>query len=336
MKQILVTKTATAYAAKTGGGTISGINEINLLDTGAIAVFTEDNVLITAAGVVGQTSDIKKFYIAVGNQQTNATSKLFCSEMIPRMLLNYDKKAYVAPVKLIKYIGYDGTTSGTSANFPTLVAGQEAFVKIINRTSGLHQTIGDNGGEILRYSYLVRTGDTGTEIIAALVAAINADENKFVTAVAQTTPFGIKLTADDYDTTFDVAVDGILSNATIVQPESATWNATTAQAVAMKYGDGTSGQIADLELTYSSQRGNENQIELYQYYWKLPSNVVDGGTYDTYTFTWNGRKAISTGELNTMRFTVIVAIPASATHQANFETIMKTLVGLFESSETGS
>lgn len=337
MKQILVNKSI-AYAAKVGGGTISGINEINLLDTGAVAVFTDTNVLCTAANVSTVSSDVKNFYIAVGNQQTGADSKTYISSLIPRMLLDYKKKAYVAPVKLIKYIGYDGTTAGTAMNYPSLVAGQEAFVKIVDTTPGLRTLGSVYENEIKRYSYLVKTGDTATIVSDALIAAINADSDSIVVAASvggtgSTT--GIELTAKEYGTTFSIALDGILNSATKEEPEGDTAT-KVGVSVAMKFGDGTSDQIAALELTYSTERGNDNQVHIPQYYYKTPSNVVDGTTYDTYTYSWNGKRTIGLGNQDTYRFEVIVAMPGSATQQANFETIMVELVGHFENSETGS
>ena len=330
MKQILVNKSI-AYAAKVNGGTISGINELNLLDTGAIALFTEDNVMITAANCATVSSDSKAFYIAVGNQAT--ASKTQVSSLIPRMLLDYRKQAYVAPVKLVKYVGYDGTTAGTAFNFPgTLISGTEAFMRITDTTPGLRTMGSVYENEIKRYSTLVITGDTNTTIANRLITAINADPNSIVTAAAVGSTTGISLTAKDYGTTFNVSMDGIMIYTSNVSPEGSV----PGVSVAVDYGKGTSDQIAALELTYSTERGNTNQLILPQYYYNVTSNVVSGATYDTYTFAWNGKRNTALGNQDTYRFEIIVAMPHSATQQANFETMMVEFVGHFENSETGS
>lgn len=328
MKQILVNKSI-AYAAKLGGGTIANIKELNLLDTGAVAVFTDGNVLITAANCATVTIDTKAFFVAVGNQAT--ASKTYVSSLIPRMNLSYIKQAYVAPVKLVKYIGYDGTTAGTALNLPTLVAGQEAFIKILNTTPGLRTMGSVYENEIMRYSYVVKTGDTATTIVAALVASINADPNTIVVAAAIATPFGISLTAVDYDTTFSIALDGILNNATKEEPEGAN----PGVSVAMKFGEGRDTQISALELAYSVERGNDNQVHIPQYYYNVVSNVVLGANYDTYTFAFNGKRTTSLSEQSTYRYEIVVPMPVGATQQANWETMMLEVVGDFENSESG-
>lgn len=329
MKQMLVTKSI-AYAAKAGGGTIAGINELNLLDTGAIAVFTADNVMLTAANVAASSPDVKSFYIAVGNQA--AGGKTYISQLIPRMLLDYRKKAYVAPVKNVKFIGADGTSG--AFNMGTLVAGTEAFIRITDTTPGL-RTVGGGvyDGEIKRYSTVVRTGDTETLIANRLIAAINADPDSIVVAAAVAATTGINLTAKNFGTTFSISLDGILINATKYEVEGSNPNAT---AVAMKIGDGTSDQILAQELVYSTERGNTNQVSLPQYYYAVPTNVVSGTTYDTYTFAWTGQRKIANETQNTYAFETVLAMPAAATQQANFETIMLDLVGNFENSEAGA
>lgn len=328
MKQVQVTKSI-AYAAKAGGGTIAGINEINLLDTGAIAVFTADNVLLTAANVAATSPDVKFFYIAVGNQA--ASGKTYISQPIPRMNLDYRKKAYVAPVKNVKFIGSDGTTG--AFNMGTLVAGTEAFIRITDTTPGLRTVGSVYDNEVKRYSTVVKTGDTETAIANRLITAINNDSDSIVVATAVGSTTGINLTAKNFGTTFSISLDGILINATKYEVEGSNPNTT---AVAMKIGDGTYDQIAALELTYSTERGNTNQVSLPQYYYNVPSNAVSGGTYDTYTFAWNGQRVTAQEPQGTYRFESIVAMPNAATQQANFETIMLEIVGNFENSEAGA
>ena len=330
MKQILVNKSI-AYAAKVGGGTISGVNEIDLLDTGAVAVFTANNVLVTAANAAAVSPDVKEFYIAVGNQQNvSGGSKTYISTLIPRMLLDYRKQAYVAPVKEVQYIGSDGTIG--AFNMGTLVAGTEAFVRITDTTPGLRTMGSVYENEIKRYATLVITGDTETTVANRLITAINADTDSIVVAAAVGATTGIRLTAKEFGTTFNVSLDGVLIYATKETPTATLPGAS----VAVNYGKGTSTQMSALELQYSTERGNTNQIHLANYYYNVVSNIVSGATYDTYTYAWNGNRNTALGKQETYRFELVVAMPAAATQQANFETIMAEFVGNFENSETGA
>lgn len=327
MKQILVNKSI-AYGAKTGGGTISGINEIDLLDTGAVAVFTEMNVLVTAANAPVVSPDVKNFYIAVGNQGTD--SKTYISSLIPRMLLNYSKKDYVAPVKQVSFVGFDGAIG--AFNFGTLVAGTEAFMRITDTTPGLRTLGSVYENEIKRYSTVVAVGDTDTLIANRLIAAINADPDSIVVAAAVGATTGIELTAKEFGTTFNISLDGIMIYTTREEPTSTLPGAS----IAINYGEGTVEQVTALELQYSTERGNDNQIHLPQFYYKVTTNIVAGETYDIYTYSWNGKRSTSLGNQDTYRYEVLVAMPDGALQQANFETIMLEFVGNFENSETGS
>lgn len=326
MKQILINKSI-AYGAKSGGGTITK-DEINLLDTGAIAIFTEQGVLITAANASTVLIDVKKIYFAVGNQA--ATSKSLISVPVPRVGIKYKKQAYVAPVLLTKFVGSDGTIG--SFNLPTLVVRDEALMKIIDTTPGLRTIGAVDSQEIFRYNTDVRSGDTATTIANRIIANINADPNRIVNAVAVGATTGINLTAINVGTTFSIALDGIYINATIEQPEG-----TVGSSVAMKFGEGTYDQMLALEDLYSVERGNTNRLALPQLYYTPNSLAVAGTTYDTYTINWNGEREISTGRQDTYHFDLVIAMPAAATQQANFETIMaEVFAGMFSTSDQES
>lgn len=328
MKQILVGKQI-AYAAKTGGGTISGINELHLLATGAIACFAEDNTILTSSGVATELADKKKIYIAVGNQ--NDASKSILSTLIPRIGTDYSKTDYDAPVKLKKFIGADGTTAGTQLNYPTLsgVVGQEAMIKIIDTTSGL-RTTGDN---IKRYSTTVKTGDTAAVLTARLVTIINADVDAIVTAAGVSSNTGISLEVKDANTSFEIALSGVIENATIEEPGGDEEGVS----VPSTFGEGTSDLIKALEDLYSAERGNTNQLEQPDKWYSATSLVVDGETYDVYTFFWTGKRVSALGSQDTYTMEVKVAIPSSGTTPASaFETIMAEAFGNPDTVETGS
>lgn len=324
MKQILVSKNI-AYAAKVGGGTIAGINEINLLDTGSLAVFTDKNELLTAANAAATLLDKKKFYFAVGNQLTNQ-SKTYISVPIPRVGTSYTKTAYVAPVKLIKYIGNDGTTAGTQLNYPTLVTGDEAMIRITDTTLSFRTLSPD----MKRYSQVVKTGDTAALITARLVTTINADPDAIVVAAGVASNTGISLTSKDFNTTFDIALDGILVNATIEEPEGST----PGVSVALNYGSGTSDQITAIEDSFSVERGNTNRSWQPQFWYTNTSLVIAGVTYNIYTLNWNANRDTALGRQDTYMFEVKVAIPSSGTVPTTaFEAVMlEAFTGAYSTS----
>ncbi len=326
MNQILIAK---SVALNSG---ITGINDINSLADGAIAIFTEDNVMLTAAGVVAEIADKKKIYIAIGTG--SATKGAFISGMIPRFGSNYIRKDYVAPVKCIKFIGEDTTPIG-ALNLPTLVAGDEAFIRIIDTTEGLRTGGTVYAQEVFRYSYVVKTGDVQLTIVTALIDAINNDPNRIVNAAVVDTDDGIQLTAVDFGTTFNIALDGILVNATIIEKENTSLASNA--SVATTYGEGTSAQIAAMEDAFSSELGNQNRVLMPQLFWSKAARTVDGGTYDQYTITWNGtRGGGMEGNQSTMFYTTIIAFPSGATQLANFRTIMAEVFGNAETMETGA
>lgn len=317
MKQILVGKQI-AYAAKTGGGTIAGINELDLLDTGAIAVFTEGNVLLTAAGAAAALADIKKIYIAVGNQ-VDTSSKSYLSSLIPRVGVNYNKQAYVAPTKQVKYVGYDGTTAGTQLNYPTLVVREEAQVKITDTSLGLRTL----GIEIKRYGTVVKAGDTAAAITARIVTNINADPDAIVVAAGVATNTGISLTAKEFGTTFDVSLSGIIQDATIAEKGGTIEGV----AVAFGAGEGTADQILALEDLASVERGNTNRLMQSQL-WYSNHSLAGALTYNVYDFTFSGRRISATTEQFTYNFNIKVAIPSSGTAPTTaFDTIMAEVFG---------
>lgn len=328
MKQIFISKQI-AYAAKVGGGTISGINEINLLDTGAIACFAEDNTILSAAGIAAEIADKKRIYIAVGNQLTNESGS-YISTLIPRLGTSYHKQAYVAPVKQKKFVGYDGTTAGTALNYPTLVAGDTAFIRITRTTTGMRPY----PDEIERYEVMVVTGETPASLTAKIVSAINANTSSIVVAAGVAVNTGISLETKDAQDTFDVALDGVIQFASMVEKGAAVEGVS----VAPNFGQGTYDQVKALEDSLSvSARGNTNLIEQSALWYKNTSLAVAGLTYNVYTLTWHGRRESSTGPQDSYIQEVKLAIPSSGTAPTTaLETIFAEVFGNPETYETGA
>lgn len=330
MKQILVSGQV-AYAAKNGGGTISGINELDQLATGAIAIFTDQNELVTTTNPATTLSDRKKFYIAVGNQ-TDSYSKSIVSVLIPREGTNYSKKVYTAPVKTKKFIGYDGTTVGTALGLPTLVAGDSGQIKVTDTSLGLRNFAPDTK----RYEEVVKTGDTDLTFLTRLIAKITDDPDAIVTPALINTDDGISLEAKQNGVTFAISVSGILANATIVEKEGSV----TGVAVAPTYGEGTAEQIAALEDEAKIERGDTNRLIQPSKWFNTTSLVGAALTYDVYSFNWSGVRQSALVNQDTYNQIVRVALPlGGTTPKTAFETIMVEVFGGMHSTsdvETGS
>jgi hypothetical protein len=327
MNKILIAKSGLAYAAKIGGGVIANVYDINSLDNGAIAVFTDKNELVTTTNVGTILNDKKGIYIAVGTGDVTKGSLL--SNVGHRLGTNYDKKAYIAPVRMKKFIGYDGAVG--ALNFPTLVAGLEASIKITD-TSSTAVTLGaPYSTEIKNYSYVTKTGDTDTIIINALVTAINADLNSLVVAaVIGTTPnLGISLVTKLDGQVFNIALDGILGSSTITKDG-------VSNSLAVVYGSGTYPQVLAIEDFCSTEKGNTNRIHQPALWYSQPSMAVSGVTYDLYTIQLTVQTVGVTNSLLSVRKNLTVAIPNGATAQAAFETIMAQVFGVAEEEESGS
>ena len=332
--QILVGQNI-AYSAKVGGGVIAGVNELNLLDTGALAMFTEDMILVTNANKGTVLVDKQKVIIAVGNQLSAGagvvTAKTYLSVPIPRGqgFMTYEKVPYVAPVLLTKFVGNDGTIG--ALNMPTFVSGAIASIKIIDTTPGLRTIGAVEQQEIFRYNYESNASDSNLTIITKLIAKINADPNRIVNATVVGSQVGINLTAIAFGTTFSIALDDALVGATVEQPEGSS----VGSSVAMKIGVGTSDQILAIEDLYSVERGKTSRQYFATQYYSNPSLVVSGTTYNQYTMQWNDNRSMPLGAQQTSRFIVNVAAPAAGTQETILEAVFLAAFNASQAVESG-
>ena len=310
MFEILVTK-STTYAAKTGGGVISGITEVHLLAEGAMAVFTNENELVTAANASTIFENRPSFYIAVGaNNTTNIGSKL--SQPINRSNVNYTRREYAAAVKQKITVGEGADASG-DLNFGTLVAGTYVRYRIFDVTNAVTPP-----DKIERYEYKVKTGDTESIVIAAIAALINA---KSTIAVATLqggvgTYVGMFLTAKNYYQSLEVTGDDVAIDSTI------DYTTTARGSVVMDFGVGMGTQVAALEEEYSAYEGNTSKVHLASSYFSGTKMADVAGTYDMYNFTWQTIKRSSIKNVPATTQELVVAIPDGGTQQSTFGTIM--------------
>ena len=318
-QDLLVCKSV-AYAAKNGGGTINGQNEINLLDDGAIAVFNDQNVLVTAGSPATQLSDSKFIYLAVGGVDSDEGARL--STAIPRIGVDYRQQDYAAPVKQKSFVGNDGSTG--SSNMPGTITAGMVFEMRITELTGQPE----NAEHKRRYTHTAVTGSTETTILNALITAINADADRIVDAVAVGATTGIQLTMRYDDRGFTVDCQEDLANADI--KENGTGN-----SVAITYGAGTVADLTPLDDYASTTIGNINSTFLGDKFYSKTTKLVTGATYDIYTYSFTPVKKGAIKDITTLPQTIAVAIPSGAAQIANFETIMAVVFGTY-SAEPGT
>lgn len=291
MKHLLISKGSVNYADDGAASVIGGAWEIDDLTTGGIAVLGADGTLIAEAAA---TVVDKQLQFAVGTPEN-----MQVTPMIARNGFSYSKQAYVAPVKSKKFLGSDtaGSAGSYSLNLPTsLSVGDTVGIAIIDKSKPMEDLTGTK-----IYSFSVISGDlltltTSKNIIAKLVALINADTTRIVDATAlndATNNDGIQFLAKTAGIDFAVAhIDGssttkasILADADIVEylKVNGAYDATSTNGVANNPGQGTYAQISALEAEYSSREGNQGSNFLTNEMFNVASKAVVGETYVLYT-----------------------------------------------------
>lgn len=315
MRQILITKGDVNYAYD-GSDDITGADEITSLSDGALACLEKDGTLVDDT-LPNVTQDA--IYFALGR----TTNGPLITPLIDLATLKYQKTAYVAPVAKVVVVG-SNTNAGTTynCNLPSSpVAGTIAEIMIINQDKSHH----DRTREKI-YQYQVKTGDSAASIQTAIIALINADANRIVNAleVDATNHDGFKLTAITAGNNFSVVCGGILADADVLEYKEIKHAGTagltegytaalTAVVVANVVGMGTVAQIAEMELDYSTELGNNGLdsrgVELYS----APSRVVAGATYTTYLLTWTTPSDNPLIPQPNMTQQLVISVPAGDT-----------------------
>lgn len=317
---LIVNKPSVAYAAKTGGGTIANIYEINLLASGAIAIFTEENILVTAATSAASLVGVQQFWIAMGSVDGKAAIK---TPPIDRDAFHQLKTAYVAPVKQVSFIGED--SGGTGAlNLPAaLTTDMVATVKIVE-TTGVFQA----GGK-LSYEVRVTSGETNATLVTKIINAINNNPSSVVVAAVVGASVGISLTAKEFGVQFEVLVSGILENADIEK-------AGAGASVVMVTGQGTLAQLQQIEDEADiTTRSKSNSAGQQQLWWKQPSELDATGatTFVTYNLKWKSELNVGLHVKNVSINHVIVGMSSEDT---TFITAWDVLLAIImQAPETG-
>jgi len=260
------------------------------------------------------------------------------TSMIYKTGLKYEKQAYVAPVAAVKCVGSDlpASAGSYSLNVPTMSVGLSVGIAIRDMSKPTEET-----GAVRYYSTTTITGDLWSTKVATnplyrIVAAINADSNAIVTAVAHEDGSnaidGIKLTCDTAGEDFNVFVlSGALQNADIVGYTivNGAYDATaTTTSVANVKGIGTPTQLIALEKDLSTRDGYSGRQFLPEFY-TVASKVAAGQTYVIYTITSIYPDQGTLVNHNKFTNVIMVAIPAGETGDGEDIVILDSILAEF-------
>lgn len=295
MKDVFITVTGATYPLTgTASSTkCNGVWDSDSLPAGTLGIFNQDgsiigdatdvNANVAAADLTGDNILIQGITSAGARTSINIARKGF----------EYNKVAYVAPVKAVKFLG-SNVLAGTGSekgnlNLPSSIAvGDVVGVTVIDKTKDSWE----QGME--PYDFIVTTGDllTGTtakNIIAKLIVLINADTNRVVDAVAVNDGAGnndgIKFTGRTAGEDFGLArFDGVLKDADICEYKIVNdeYEATVANTVAIVTGNGTYALILKMLTNASVYGGNINSERIKDQMYTMVSNIVLAETYAVY------------------------------------------------------
>lgn len=328
MRRLLVFKD-TAYGAKAGGGTIANLGEVDQLADGAIAIFCDghsptanrgEGTLVTAAGptdAAGFITDLPNAIKRTGYRiymGTAAGYPTLVSHLIP-FGNAYNFRNDVAGTAQVIGVGDDGAGNG-SMNTPTLTAGQQAHIRIQSESDGILPPT-----YVWNFTANVITGSDADSLIADLVAQINAhpEASQYITAggINLLPTAGFTITADNVNETWEVTLSGVFEDATV----DATGNTDT---VAPVFSTGLASQVSELWEEYKAELGGTSQQYLPSQFFSLPNPVVSGVAYELYSFNTQFNKRIASGyKVGITDQSVELAVPDSATFQANLNTILQ-------------
>jgi len=310
-----------AYAAKRGGGVIAGYHEAHLLDTGAIAIFDDENNLLQTTTVEADLKKVQQFFFAQGGVDQASSPKL--SMRVDRNAYTQWYNAYAAPVLQKSRIGKVATVG--SLNLGTLANGTFATVIVTDQPS-----IGQVPNRTKRYTVPVIAADTATTLLTKLVTVINANADSIVTATRlnDATNDYLQLEAKAVGTSFTIGVDDVLLNAT--RSEHGT-NGTTDNFS----GFGTLTKVKAAVLEDKLTRGDEYRLHA--------RNVPDGAGYNSYvevtdgltsgnfngwTFQWAEEATRAANKIHTSNPVVALFLEDGGAGEADITTIIELVLDL--------
>lgn len=316
-----------------GGGAVTltfalaiNMTTINNLTAGALAMFTEFGELVLPSTAAAQLAGIDNVYFAVGQASGTNNTLTKISQKVQRNTSKAHRKLYKAPVKQVTLIGADGTiVPGGTFPTPTLglptsiTVGDTINLRITDTLDRFDNLQGQRYKE--RYEETARVGDTFDSLMVRLLAQIAANPNSIVTApVAGTDSFpalpysgttmtGFRLTAKDFDQTFEVSLDGIWGNATIWY-DDVSFTTGSANVVPVVFGVGTPTEITALEQYCQTEEGDTARGAILPQNWfAKPTLVASTATYDVYSINWSRTRSNPIHSFDASNQTIQIAVP---------------------------
>jgi len=307
----IIAKGSVAYAAKTGGGVIAGFDEVDLLVDGAIAFIDQSGTLIDG-----------NVPVVVGDMVTLAmgTSKgSVLSSPINKKTLGYTKTVYAVAAKKSMYIGNYTTGATYNLNMPTtIVKGDEAIVELTDLTKPY-----ENTSRVVTITVVMKGGETATQVVTAVNAAINADyrAKKFVVSTIADADNGLKIEGLTVNNDFFVNAYGILANADILAYKNVVKAGTTGLSKGLvtglttplpfNPGTGLATQMSKVENNASVYHGNLNSEMFESYLWSVPTGVVAGELYDQYYLKFTAPTVTPLIKEPNFDQHIVIAVPTS-------------------------
>ncbi len=313
MDDLIIGKSV-AYAAKDGGGTIAGLWELQELTNGGIAIVDSNGTIIAA-----NASSITSKYVTIVTTGGTAAKTSF---PIYKDGFVYSKQAYVAPVAGIKFLGSEepAASGKNSHNLPaSLAVGSVVGVGVVNLGLPTEDQLRYRFYEYTVVSGDVMTGKATSNVIVKLIAKINADVNRCVTALAHedgsNNVDGIKFTALTAGVDFelfhlgDVLKDADITNGTASNP-----------------GQGTVAQITELAKANAYKDGDHLYMQYQQLLFTEPSQIVAGTTFTTYVLTTKVPNTDVISKSNKPSLQLIIAVPSGQTGAGEIVTVLDALL----------
>lgn len=314
MELTLITKGTLNYAAGLTAGT-STINNINSLTDGALVALDSNGKTLSGTSPQINTD---AFYFALG--RTTGGPKL--SRWIDRKSMKWTKTAYTAPAAKVMVLGTNVDTVTTyNLNLPSVIVEFDiAGVRLVDLDKPVYDTTRYIDAEVT-----MRGGETATQVVAKVIAAMNADAkfSSLVTAAQIDADNGISITGKTAGFNFSLEPYGILSDADvlayneIVRAGTVGLNAgpasITTVVVALEKGKGTPADITALELEASTYSGNANSNYRPSEKWSVPTRVVSTETYVQYIITWTTPNDNELVPKQNMQQELCIAVPSGDT-----------------------
>lgn len=210
MEKLIVCSDSTYANGVSASADLNVSNAITGLANGALAFYTDSGALFKHGDSL--TNAVKHIKVFLGNTY----GAMFMGNIYPREY-KYSLSAYTAPAAKVMSIG-NHTAGGTTygLNLPTtLVVGTIGRIQIVDLNKRF-----DDLTRYHNYEQIVRTGDTATTFMTALLAKITNDTNKCVASVASILTSAVcvgVLVTGNVGTNFAINCSGILENADVLK-----------------------------------------------------------------------------------------------------------------------